>query len=177
MLTRPGMRASDVDREAAVALLKDHHAEGRLTLDEFDERIGAAYAAVTLGELARLISDLPPPIRLEYDVALLRGQPVPAIPPPAPSPPRPADPAPWPAEAFRPPARSRPRREPVNGRAILHGLWTALFAVTGVNTAIWFLVLITHGPVYFWPIWVFGPAGAVLGAAELCVRRHGEGEH
>lgn len=176
MLTRPGMRASDVDREAAVALLKDHHAEGRLSLDEFDERIGAAYAAVTLGELARLISDLPPPIRLEYDVALLRGQRTPVAPPPAPSPPR--TPTSWPPEAFRAPAPAPrpPRREPVNGRAILHGLWTALFAVTGVNTAIWFLVLITHGPVYFWPLWVFGPAGALLGAAELCVRRHGESE-
>jgi hypothetical protein len=36
-------------------------------------------------------------------------------------------------------------------------------------------VLVTHGPVYFWPIWVFGPPAAVLGAAELCLRRHGNG--
>nr|WP_204263697.1 DUF1707 domain-containing protein [Geodermatophilus normandii] len=35
-------------------------AEGRLDVTEFDERVRAAYAARTLGELADLIADLPP---------------------------------------------------------------------------------------------------------------------
>ncbi|MYW03707.1 DUF1707 domain-containing protein, partial [Streptomyces sp. SID3343] len=68
------MRASDADREAAVALLRDHHTVGRLTPAEFNERMGAALEAVTLGELARLISDLPPPDHLEADVEVIRAR-------------------------------------------------------------------------------------------------------
>jgi hypothetical protein len=55
----PALRASDADRERVVALLRDHHAAGRLTLDEFTSRIGAAYAARTLDELEPLTEDLP----------------------------------------------------------------------------------------------------------------------
>lgn len=166
MLTQPAMRASDVDREAAVELLRMHHDQGRLTLDEYAERVGIAYAAVTLGELARLLKDLPPPEHLAYEVALIRE-----------------------AEARSVPVdlRRRGRRTPggegdapaaapgraVSGREILRGLWTAVLAVTAVNVGIWFLVLVTHGPVYFWPVWVFGPPASVLGAVEFCVRRHG----
>jgi hypothetical protein len=39
--------------------LRDAHAEGRLTVEELDERTAAAYGAVTRGELAALIDDLP----------------------------------------------------------------------------------------------------------------------
>jgi hypothetical protein len=55
----PGVRASDADREALVARLQTALAEGRLDLDEFGERTGAAYAAVTTAELDRLVADLP----------------------------------------------------------------------------------------------------------------------
>lgn len=54
-----GIRASDRDRERAVRLLGDAHAEGRLDLDELTERTGAAYAAKLWGELAELTADLP----------------------------------------------------------------------------------------------------------------------
>jgi len=59
------MRASDRDREAVVALLGEHTAAGRLTLAEFEERVGAATAARTLADLDRLLVDLPvaPPPR------------------------------------------------------------------------------------------------------------------
>jgi Domain of unknown function (DUF1707) len=61
---RPEIRASDAERERIVAFLRDQTAEGRLTADELDERVGRAYAAVTRGELARLVRDLPdPPFR------------------------------------------------------------------------------------------------------------------
>lgn len=53
------MRASDRDRENAVAYLKRHYSEGRLNGDELSQRVEAAYAAVTIGELEPLISDLP----------------------------------------------------------------------------------------------------------------------
>ncbi len=55
----PGVRASDGDREVLVARLQQALAEGRLDLDEFGQRAGAAYAAVTTGELAELVADLP----------------------------------------------------------------------------------------------------------------------
>ena len=67
------MRASDIDREAAVDLLRDHHDQGRLTLDEFTDRMGSAYGAVTLGELAVLLKDLPAPEHLEHEVEVLRA--------------------------------------------------------------------------------------------------------
>ena len=59
------VRASDSERERVVALLRDHAAEGRLTLEELAERVGAAYLAVTTDELEGLARDLPsaPPLQ------------------------------------------------------------------------------------------------------------------
>jgi len=53
------IRASDGDREAAVARLNEAVGDGRLTLQEFSERLALAYAARTRGELAPLTADLP----------------------------------------------------------------------------------------------------------------------
>ena len=53
------VRASDAEREATVERLRDAAAEGRLTLEELADRIEAASRAVTRGELAPLLSDLP----------------------------------------------------------------------------------------------------------------------
>jgi hypothetical protein len=55
----PALRASDADRDRTVALLREHAAEGRLTLEEFTERMSAAYAARTDVDLAELARDLP----------------------------------------------------------------------------------------------------------------------
>jgi hypothetical protein len=55
----PGIRASDEDRSRTAAALGEHYAAGRLTLEEFHERLDKAYAATTLGELGRLMADLP----------------------------------------------------------------------------------------------------------------------
>ena len=55
----PAMRAASADRERAVDVLKAGFAEGRLTQDEYNERIGRAYAARTYGELTALTADLP----------------------------------------------------------------------------------------------------------------------
>jgi len=54
-----GLRASDADRDAVADRLREAHAEGRLTAEEFGERIDAAFAARTLGDLAPLTRDLP----------------------------------------------------------------------------------------------------------------------
>ena len=53
------VRASDADREDTVRQLERGLRDGRLTVDEFDERVRAAYAVRTVGELAELVSDLP----------------------------------------------------------------------------------------------------------------------
>jgi class 3 adenylate cyclase len=53
------VRVTDAEREAMVARLQHACGEGRLTLDEFSERVGAALEARTTGDLERLTTDLP----------------------------------------------------------------------------------------------------------------------
>jgi hypothetical protein len=55
----PDLRASDAEREQVVNALGEHLVAGRLTLDEFSERVDAAHAARTVGELDALRRDLP----------------------------------------------------------------------------------------------------------------------
>ena len=58
-MPEPHLRAADVDRAAVATLLGQHMSAGRLTVDEYDERLARAYAAKTYGELAELTADLP----------------------------------------------------------------------------------------------------------------------
>ena len=53
------MRAASADRERAVDVLKAGFTEGRLTQEEYNDRMGRAYAARTYGELMALTADLP----------------------------------------------------------------------------------------------------------------------
>jgi Domain of unknown function (DUF1707)/Domain of unknown function (DUF4190) len=53
------MRAASADRERAVDVLKAGFTEGRLTQDEYNDRMGRAYASRTYGELTALTADLP----------------------------------------------------------------------------------------------------------------------
>ncbi|AUS80684.1 DUF1707 domain-containing protein [Actinoalloteichus sp. AHMU CJ021] len=55
----PEIRVSDKERNDIASLLNDAVGEGRITLDEYTERVGQAYAATTRGELDVLIADLP----------------------------------------------------------------------------------------------------------------------
>jgi hypothetical protein len=55
----PQMRASDADRDKYTAVLQDAFAEGRLTREEYDERLEAVYLARTYGDLEPLVADLP----------------------------------------------------------------------------------------------------------------------
>jgi hypothetical protein len=59
MSDQPSLRASDADRERTVVALREHAVDGRLTLEEFTERMSAAYDARTSGELDELVGDLP----------------------------------------------------------------------------------------------------------------------
>ncbi|WP_037608006.1 DUF1707 SHOCT-like domain-containing protein [Streptacidiphilus rugosus] len=53
------LRASDADRERVAEALRDAYAEGRLDAEEHSQRLDAAYAAKTMGELVPLTRDLP----------------------------------------------------------------------------------------------------------------------
>jgi hypothetical protein len=55
----PAMRAASADRERAVDVLKAGFAEGRLTQDEYNERMSRAYTARTYAELTAITADLP----------------------------------------------------------------------------------------------------------------------
>jgi hypothetical protein len=63
------LRASDADRERVAEMLREAAGDGRLTMDELDERLDAVYAAKTYAELTPITHDLP-----------ASGQPVPAAP-------------------------------------------------------------------------------------------------
>lgn len=56
-----GYRIADSDRDRVVALLRLHCTEGRLTLDEFSDRVGAVYEARTAHDLDEVVHDLPVP--------------------------------------------------------------------------------------------------------------------
>ena len=64
----PRIRASDEDRDRVAAMLREHHAVGRLTVEEFNERLDKAYAATTMGELDELLADLPHADRRRYQL-------------------------------------------------------------------------------------------------------------
>lgn len=57
----PAVRITDVDRERGAELLQRAIGEGRLTLEEFTVRVGAVWAADTVGELERATEGLAPP--------------------------------------------------------------------------------------------------------------------
>ncbi|MEV0588862.1 DUF1707 domain-containing protein [Nonomuraea sp. NPDC050310] len=70
------LRASDEDRERIAQVLQEAHADGRIGLDELEERLGVLYSARTLGQLAELTGDLLPP---EEQPLVLDGRPVSAV--------------------------------------------------------------------------------------------------
>lgn len=139
-----GIRISDSERERLVDELGRHLTAGRLTIGEFDQRVGAVYRSVTTDEARRVLSDLP------------------AAPPPAPAPVR--APARTPA---RTPGRTAAPRLPAHQRIE----WAAWAAAGTINLVIWSIVSIAVGAtVYPWPIWVIGPWGLVLLGRTLAGR-------
>jgi Domain of unknown function (DUF1707) len=139
------MRASDLDRQEVVDRLRGAVEDGRLTMDEYLDRMQAAYQALTYGDLAPLCADLPAP------------------------PPVIAGPMAAAGTAARPAGLS------VAGGlaglpAVLRILWIKWLAVVSVNVVIWALVSGTGGHLaYPWPVWVAGPWGAVLFAVSAGV--------
>lgn len=54
-----GLRAADADRDLIAERLRKGHAEGRLDINEFQQRLERCYEAKTFGELRELVKDLP----------------------------------------------------------------------------------------------------------------------
>jgi hypothetical protein len=119
--------------------------DGRLTMDEYVDRMGLAYQAVTHGDLAPLHADLPAA---------------------APVPRREAVPA-----AMTPPVRVAPGI--MAGLPVaLKVLWTIWLAAVSINVVVWLLVSATTGHLmYPWPLWVAGPYGAALFAVSAAVKQ------
>jgi hypothetical protein len=145
-----GMRASDHDRQEIVDRLRGALDDGRLTLEEYLDRMARAYQAVTYADLAPLCADLPAGGRAPA--------PAPATAPAMPAPAAGAAPAsPW-CGAFG--------RQP----AFLRALWTIWLIAVSVNVVVWALVSATTASlIYPWPLWVAGPYGAVLLALSAAV--------
>jgi hypothetical protein len=64
LLTAPPDRLvgdGDGDRARAELLLREGYADGRLTLDDLDDRISAVHAARTVSELGAAVADIAPP--------------------------------------------------------------------------------------------------------------------
>ncbi|HET9900564.1 MAG TPA: DUF1707 domain-containing protein [Actinomycetes bacterium] len=145
----PRLRAGDGDRDAVAEQLREAHAEGRLTMEELEDRLGKTYAARTFADLAPLTADLPP---RPFGASVPRS-----------------------AEVARPlPTNVRaPRRDAQSGSWIDSGLrasWYAWATAVSVTVVIWLIITLTSGIHYFWPIWVAGPWGAVLTMATLSRR-------
>ncbi|WP_433474674.1 DUF1707 SHOCT-like domain-containing protein [Spirillospora sp. CA-142024] len=148
MAPNPDIRASDADRDRVAASLREHCAEGRITMDELDERLESVYGAKTLGQLQEITSDLP-----EEDLYQL---PVPASQ----------------AKSTASPAKPMPGDlEPQRMRA----MWGAWATVSMINFTVWLIILVTSGAVYPWWIWVAGPWGAILLMRTVFGGRPGRG--
>jgi hypothetical protein len=131
----PNLRAADTDREAVAGVLGRALSEGRLTVDEYEDRLTRAYTARTYGELEGLTTDLP-------HATVPRA----ATGSPLPVPPRSAA-----AGACGSWARG--------GRSV----WAAWLSTALIVTVIWLTTSIaSHELQPFWPIWVIAPWGAVL---------------
>jgi hypothetical protein len=77
----PSERVGDHEREQVCAELRAHFTEGRLSVDEFSDRLDYALRASTAGELEDAVRDLPP---VTGYVRPWEGQTQPATVPPLP---------------------------------------------------------------------------------------------
>ncbi|RFS86190.1 DUF1707 domain-containing protein [Actinomadura spongiicola] len=137
MAPNPDIRASDADRDRVAESLRDHCGDGRITMDELQERLEAVYAAKTVGELQDVTADLP-----EKDLYQL---PVPASQ----------------AKGAGAPVRRSSSSDAELQR--IRAMWGAWGVVSAINLAVWLVLLVQgSGVPYPWWIWVVGPWGALL---------------
>lgn len=147
MTRNPAMRASDTERDRAAAALREHCAQGRLTMEEFHERLEVVYEAKTVGDLDRLTWDLPAEDLYELPVPVGTQSLI------------------------------QPRSREAVELALPGGLWPWLWgvwaAVSALNFTVWLLLAILPTvELYPWWIWVAGPWGVAQLAAHVADRRH-----
>ncbi|MDQ1445513.1 MAG: hypothetical protein QOI20_1977 [Acidimicrobiaceae bacterium] len=70
---QPDIRVSDAERNEVVDFLRQHCSEGRLTLEEFSDRVGDVFAARTRRELDAVMTDLPVPVEWQSPAASSSG--------------------------------------------------------------------------------------------------------
>lgn len=139
----PRIRASDADRERVATLLSEHHAAGRLSAEEFHERLDAAFGAKTLGDLDALLADLPAIDLYRLPAAGIK---------------------PAPPGARRPRSRHRPGpgsgvvpgqggMEKFAGRLTFRGAdaWVNWAVASALLLAVWALVALTNGGLAWFP--------------------------
>lgn len=126
----PRIRASDADRDRATALLREHHAAGRLTAEEFHDRMDKALDARTVGEIDELMADLPAIDLYQLPAASLRR----------------AAPGTRQSLVPRDPHRSASPVRFAPGTAAM-ATWAA---ATSVLIAIWAVVAVLGGPWFPW---------------------------
>ncbi len=146
-MPQPHLRAADADRAKVAETLGAHMSAGRLTVDEYDERLKRAYEAKTYGELDELTADLP---ALQKETST----------------------APVPAEC-RPvhPAMKHADLNPWAGGWDHGHSWRGWLTTSLIVLTIWAATSLASWEFnYFWPIWVIGPWGAVLLAQTLTKR-------
>ncbi len=74
MSTEHSLRASDDDRDRLVEQLQRHAVAGRLSMDEYAERVDRVLGARTHGELAAVTHDLPAESTMEPSPRPPRGR-------------------------------------------------------------------------------------------------------
>jgi hypothetical protein len=130
----PTIRISDADRQVVATALAKNAAEGRLTLEELEERLGTVYAAKTYGDINSLLSDLP---RGGASPLVLAGDRLPAD---------------------RPPGRSRRRRRSGwSSYTTVNALCWAIWGVAAVMSPHYNLRHVQD----MWPLWVTVPWGVI----------------
>jgi hypothetical protein len=145
------LRVSDAERHAVAEILRDAAAQGRLGLDELEERLEATYAARTYGDLMPLTADLPDAV-----------------------PPRPTGAGVAPRPGGRPPARPAPAG-PVPVRGSSYAVMSSVnrrgsWATDGDHTAVafWGSIVIDLR----WATWPDGlviDAYAIMGSVEVII--------
>lgn len=105
------MRVSDEDRDRVATMLRDAVGRGQLTVTEVDERLAAAYAAVTRRDLALVVADLPQA--------------------------GPARPAPLPVAREAVPSRRADWRSWSGGALLLIGIWAMTSLIAGQALFFW----------------------------------------
>jgi len=145
MVDQQKIRASDRDRQQVVERLRSALEDGRLTMEEYVNRMEIAYQAATYGDLAPLCADLP------------ASHPVTGGPPKS-------------AAAMAPAAVVSRAGYLAGLPTVLKVLWTVWLIAVSVNVVVWALVSGAGGHLaYPWPVWVAGPYGAVLFAVSAAV--------